>query len=100
MVPLKEKREEEHSTQWTRSMDKLSSPPCVHHENHDQPPSDDQGLAFQPTLYKFIVWTFSVRNQRTNLGVVTNRVLTIGAVCGKGLCVGTGGRSSSCQTRA
>ena len=32
---------------------KHSSPLCDYHEHHDQPLSGDQGLAFQPTLYKF-----------------------------------------------
>ena len=43
-----------------------------------------------PRSTNFIVWAFNVRTQY-QFGVVTNWVLTIGAVCGKGLCVGTGG---------
>ena len=34
-----------------------------------------------------------LRANPTLLRSATNRVLTIGAVCGKGLCVGIGGRS-------
>ena len=32
---------------------KYGSPLCDYHEHHDQSLSGDQGLAFQPTLYKF-----------------------------------------------
>ena len=49
-------------------MGKLGSPMSVHYEHHDQPSSGDQGLTFQLTLYKFIVWAFNVRTQHTNLG--------------------------------
>ena len=42
-----------------------------------------------------IVWVF-LRANTSLLRVVTNRVLTIGAVCGKDLCFGTGsGRRQS-----
>ena len=34
-------------------LDKHGSPLYDYHERHDQPLSGDQGLAFQPTLYKF-----------------------------------------------
>ena len=43
-----------------------------------------------PRSINDIVWAF-LRANPTLLWVVTNRVLTIGAVCGKGLCLGTGG---------
>ena len=52
---------------------------------------NDQGLAFpNPLSTNHIVRAFYTR-ARSHLWVVKNRVLTIGAVCGKGLHVGTGG---------
>ena len=33
-------------------------PLCDYHEHHDQPLSGDQGLAFQPTLYKAMLFNF------------------------------------------
>ena len=44
-------------------LDTLGSPLCNYCEHHDQPQSSDQGLTFQPTLNKFIVWAFYVRTQ-------------------------------------
>ena len=43
-----------------------------------------------PRSTNYIVWALNVRTQY-HFGVVANWVLTIGAVCGKGLCVGTNG---------
>ena len=34
-------------------LDKHGSPLCDYHERHDQPLPGDQGLTFQPILYKF-----------------------------------------------
>ena len=55
------------------------------------PPPGDQGLAFSnPRSTNDIVWAF-LRANPAPLRFVTNRALTIGAVCGEGLCLGTGG---------
>ena len=47
-----------------------------------------------PCSTNYIVWALYVRAQY-HLGVVTKWVPTIGAVCGKGLCVGPGGGTRS-----
>ena len=53
------------------------------HEHHDKPPSGDQSLAFQTHALQMILFgPFYVRTQYY-FGVVTNRVLTIGTVCGE-----------------
>ena len=45
-----------------------------------------------PRSTNYIVWAFNVRTQYP-FRIVTDWVLTIGTVCGKGLCIGTGGGS-------
>ena len=50
---------------------KHGSPMCDYHEHYDQPLSGNEGLAFQPTLYKFIIWAFNIRTQY-QFGIVTN----------------------------
>ena len=63
------------------------------YEHHENPPSGDWGLVFQTHALQMILFgPFYVRTQHC-YGSLQNRVLTIGAVCGKGLCVGIGGRS-------
>ena len=56
-----------------------------------KPLPNDQGLAFpNPLSTNHIVWALYMRAQGHSRAV-KNRVLTIGAVCGKGLRVGAGG---------
>ena len=50
-----------------------------------------------PRSINDIVWAFLLANP-TLLWVVTNCVLTIGVVCGEGLCLGTGGGSRQSLT--
>ena len=50
---------------------KYGSLMCDYHKHHNQPLSGDLSLAFQPTLYKFIVWAFNVRTQY-QFGIVTS----------------------------
>ena len=71
--------------------DSSSEHDLILYEYHDKPPSGDQGLTFQTHALQMILFgPFYVQTQY-HFGVVTNCVLTIGAVCGKGLCLGAGG---------
>ena len=61
------------------------------HETRTRPVSSAQGQAFpNPLSINHIVWVLSIQAQR-HPWVVKNCVLTIGAVCGKGLRVGADG---------
>ena len=63
------------------------------YERHEKPITcRSRPSLSNPCSTNDIVMTFSRANQ-TLLRSATNRVLTIGAVCGKDLCVGIGGRS-------
>ena len=70
--------------------DSSSEHDLILYEYHDKPPSGDQGLAFQTHALQMILFGPLYVRTQYYLGVVTNCVLTIGAVCGKGLCLGTG----------
>ena len=63
------------------------------HEYHEKPTAcRSRPSLSNPHSTNDIVRAF-LRANPTLLRSATNRVLTIGAVCGKGLCVGIGGRS-------
>ena len=63
------------------------------HEYHEKPTACRSRPSLpNPRSTNDIVWAF-LRANPTLLRSATNRVLTIGAVCGEGLCVGIGGRS-------
>ena len=65
------------------------------HEHHEKPTAwrPRPSLSY-PRSTNDIVWAI-LRANPTLLRFVTNRVLTIGAVCGKDLCVGVGSGSRS-----
>ena len=71
--------------------DSSSEHDLILYEHHNKPPFGDQGLAFQTHALQMILFGPFLRANPTLSRVVTNRVLTIGAVCGEGLCLGTGG---------